>query len=93
MPAAARVGVDAAGGPIIGPGTPTVTVNGSVIAVEADAVTPHGSNPPHSSSPTLVPGAGSQTVTAGGKNVFRQGDPATCGHVVASGSGNVSVGG
>lgn len=92
MPAAARVGVDAAGAPIIGPGEPTVTVNGSVIAVEGDNVTPHGSGP-HNSSPKLVPGAGSQTVTAGNKNVFRQGDPATCGHNVASGSGNVTVGG
>jgi uncharacterized Zn-binding protein involved in type VI secretion len=93
MPAAARVGVDTAPAPIIGPGVPSVTVNGSPIAVEADDVTPHGSDPPHSSSPKLVPGAGSQTVSAGGKNVFRQGDPVTCGHSVVTGSSNVIVGG
>jgi uncharacterized Zn-binding protein involved in type VI secretion len=91
MPEAARVGVDAAGGIIIGPGAPTVTVNGSPIANEGDAVTPHGSGP-HNGSPVLVPGAGSPTVTAQGEKVFRKGDPATCGHAVATGSANVIVG-
>ena len=37
-----RVGVDAAGGVIIGPGKPRVLVEGAVISVAGDVVTPHG---------------------------------------------------
>ena len=37
-----RVGVDSAGGVIAGPGNSKVLVEGSVISVAGDAVTPHG---------------------------------------------------
>lgn len=89
-----RVGVDQAGGVIIGPGVPTVIVNSSPITIETDSVTPHGSNPPHSSSPKLTPGGGDPVVLAGPatKQVFRKGDLATCGHPLTPGSPNVFAG-
>ncbi len=87
MPGAARVGVDAAGGTINGPGVPSVKVNGAPISVIGDAVAGHG-KPPHK-SPTMS--TGSPTVKAGGKPVCRAGDTATCGHAT-SGSSNVNIG-
>ncbi len=87
MPGAARVGVDAAGGTINGPGVPSVKVNGAPISVIGDAVAGHGRRP--HSSPTMS--TGSPTVKAGGKPVCRAGDTATCGHAT-SGSSNVNIG-
>jgi uncharacterized Zn-binding protein involved in type VI secretion len=87
MPGASRVGVDAAGGTINGPGVPSVKVNGAAISVVGDAVAGHG-DPPHA-SPTMSSGSGS--VKAGNKPVCRAGDTATCGHA-ASGSSNVIIG-
>lgn len=81
MPGIARVGVDTAGGTIIGGGQSTVFCNGSVVAVIGDRVQGHG-KAPHS-SPTMV--EGSSTVFAGGIGVCRAGDSASCGHS-ASGS-------
>jgi uncharacterized Zn-binding protein involved in type VI secretion len=87
MPGAARVGVDAAGATINGPGVPSVKVNGAPISVVGDAVAGHG-DPPHR-SPKMS--SGSPTVKAGGKPVCRAGDTATCGHAT-SGSSNVNIG-
>ena len=88
MSAAAIVGKSVAGGVIIGPGAPTVLVNGSPVSTLGDAVTPHG-DPPHSSA-TII--KSSTTVFAQGKGIVRVGDKASCGHSVASGSPNVFVG-
>ena len=41
---ACMIGVSTAGGPILGPGSPKVLVNGEAISALGDAVTPHGSD-------------------------------------------------
>lgn len=87
MPAAATIGKSTAGGPIIGPGAPTVLVNGTPVSVLGDAVTPHGDGP--HASPKIV--SSSTTVLAQGKGIVRSGDSASCGHSVSAGS-NVIVG-
>lgn len=87
MPGVSRVGVDSAGGIILGPGVPSVVVNGSAISVKGDSVAGHGDNP--HAAPTMVGGSGS--VIAGGKGVVRAGDAASCGDT-ASGSSNVIAG-
>lgn len=89
MPGISRVGVDSAGGTIVGNLAPTVFVNGAPIVVQGAAVTPHGL-PPHSPQPVMV--GHSSTVFACGIPVCRQGDAASCGHP-ATGSGNVFAGG
>ena len=87
MPGIARVGVDAAGGTIVGNLAPTVFVNGSPIAVQGAAVAPHGRSP-HNAA--VMVGA-SGTVKANGIPVCRAGDAASCGDT-ASGSGTVNAG-
>lgn len=87
MPAAATIGKSTAGGPIIGPGAPTVLVNSIPVSLKGDAVTPHG-DPPHSSAKIIT---SSKTVFAQGKGIVRSGDSASCGHSVSAGS-NVIVG-
>lgn len=89
MPGISRVGVDAAGGTIVGNLAPTVFVNGAPIVVKGADVEPHPPFPPHSSSPIMV--GCSSTVFAHGIPVVRQGDAASCGHP-ASGSGDVFAG-
>lgn len=90
MAGASRVGTDAAGGTITGPGCSTVKVNGKIISVKGDGVTPHPpKDTPHMGSPVMV--GSSSTVFAGGIAVVRAGDSASCGHS-ASGSGNVNIG-
>lgn len=89
MPGISRVGVDSAGGVIIGNLAPTVFVNGAPCVVEGAAVTPHPPSPPHSSGPLMV--GHSATVFACGLPVVRAGDASSCGHT-ASGSGNVTAG-
>lgn len=88
MPGVSRVGIDTAGGTIIGALVPTVLVNGAPIVVIGAAVAGHGL-PPHA-APTMA--TGSATVFAGGIGVCRAGDLATCGDV-ATGSSNVLAGG
>lgn len=90
MPGVSRVGVDEAGGTIVGNLAPTVFVNGAPIVVKGADVTPHPFLPPHSASPVMV--GCSSTVFACGIPVCRQGDEADCGHP-ATGSGNVFAGG
>ena len=87
MPAAATIGKSTAGGPIIGPGAPTVLVNGTPVSVLGDAVTPHGDSV-HASAKIV---SSSFTVLAQGKGIVRSGDSASCGHFVSAGS-NVIVG-
>lgn len=82
---AARVGVDAVGGVIVGPGSPNTYVNGIPWALMGDAVAPHGKG--RHAGPTLM--TGSSNVYANGIRVCRLGDLATCGHTISSGSGNV----
>jgi uncharacterized Zn-binding protein involved in type VI secretion len=87
MPGVSRVGVDSAGGTILGPGVPSVVVNGSPVSIIGDAVAGHGDQP--HASPTMV--AGSGTVIAGGIGIVRAGDAASCGDT-ASGSSDVIAG-
>lgn len=88
MPGISRVGVDAAGGTIIGNLAPTVFVNGAPIAVKGAEVASHGPAP-HSPKPVMV--GCSSTVFANGIPVVRAGDSASCGHA-ATGSGDVFAG-
>lgn len=88
MPGISRVGVDSAAGTILGPGVPSVRVNGSVISVKGDAVAGHAPGP--HAGPVMV--GSSTTVFAGGIGVVRAGDAASCGDT-ATGSGNVFAGG
>ena len=87
MPGISRVGVDAAGGTIVGNLAPTVKVNGSPVAVKGATVSGHGRSP--HSSPVMSGSSG--TVKANGIAICRAGDTATCGHA-ASGSGDVKAG-
>ena len=81
-----RVGLDIAGGPLLTPLVPTVTVNGAPIAVVGTPITPHGKFP-HTGA-TMA--QGSPNVYAGGKPVCGSTDLATCGHPLVSTS-NVFV--
>lgn len=82
MPGIARVGVDTAGGTILGGGQSTVFVNGSLVAVIGDAVQGHGSGP--HGSPVMV--EGSPNVFAEGIGVCREGDEASCGDTATGSS-------
>lgn len=81
-----RVGMDSAGGTILGGGNSTVRVDGALVAVVGDAVAGHGLEP--HTSPVMA--TGSASVFIGGIAVCRQGDVATCGHA-ATGSATVHV--
>ncbi len=78
MPQVARVGVDAAGGVILGMGGAGYTIAGQTIAVIGDAVTPHPPVPPHTGSPVMTTGQSNYRVN--GIPVCRAGDLASCGH-------------
>lgn len=82
MPGIARVGVDTAGGTILGGGQSTVFVNGSLAAVIGDAVAGHGIGP--HANPTMV--QGSSDVFAEGIGVCRAGDAASCGDTATGSS-------
>ena len=88
MPGISRVGVDAAGGLIVGNLAPTVFVNNAPIVVQGAAIIPHGTGI-HAGA--VMVGC-SSTVFAHSICVCRQGDSASCGHV-ASGSSDVFAGG
>lgn len=87
MPGVGRVGVDAAGGTIVGSLAPTVIVDGSPIAVVGADVAGHGLGP--HAGPVMA--GGSSTVFANGIGVVRAGDAASCGDA-ASGSSDVAAG-
>lgn len=81
-----RVGVDSAGGIILGGGNSTVFANGALASVDGDVVQGHGTGT--HASPTMI---ASSTVFINGKMACKASNQATCGHV-ASGSGNVNIG-
>ena len=87
MPGISRVGVDKAGGLVVGNLAPTVFVNGSPIVVIGADVVPHGRGP--HSAPTMV--EGSSDVFACGIGICRSGDLASCNDAI-TGSGNVLTG-
>lgn len=88
MTGVSRVGLDTAGSVIVGPGAPTVFVNGLPGSVIGDDVAPHGPPIPHNSAKMVT---ASTSVFIGGKPVVRAGDLASCGHT-ATGSQNVFAG-
>ena len=73
---------------ILGPGAPTVIAEAFPVSTMFDDVASHG-EPPHAKAIVIN---GSATVFAGGRPVVRNGDPASCGDTVQSGS-TVIVGG
>lgn len=73
------------GGPIIGPGEPTVLIGGMPAAVLGDEAECTG--PPDTLS------KGSATVMIGGKPAVRMGDPTAHGGSIASGEPTVQVSG
>ena len=73
------------GGPIIGPGSPTVLINSLPAAVLGDSLTCVGP------SDTIV--RGSATVMIGGKPAARVGDETAHGGTIVLGSNNVFIGG
>jgi uncharacterized Zn-binding protein involved in type VI secretion len=82
-----RVGIDNAGGVILGGGQSFVYANGVLVSVDGDRVQGHGPGP--HAGPTMI--AGSNNVFINGIAVCNAGDLATCGHP-ATGSNNVFVG-
>lgn len=93
MPSVARIG-DNAGGAISGPCSNNVFVNGRSASLLGDSVVPHPPYTkypnPHQVGPRIVSGSG--TVFVNGRPLVRIGDSVSCGHSVASGSGNVIAG-
>ena len=73
------------GGPIVGPGVPTVLIGGMPAAVMGDMVTCVG--PPD----TIV--KGSATVMIGGKPAARMGDQTAHGGAIVAGAPTVMIGG
>lgn len=88
MPGVSRVGVDSAGGTIVGDLAPTVIVNGAPVAVLGAAVAPHGTG--RHAGPVMA--EASATVFANEIAVCRAGDAASCSHAT-TGFGDVSAGG
>ena len=88
MPGICRIGIDTAGGVIIGVVQDgTVFANGALVSVDNDSVQGHGPGP--HAGPTMI--AGSNNVFINGIAVCNAGDLATCGHT-ATGSNNVFIG-
>ena len=86
MSGVCRVGLDTAGGTIVGMlQDGTVFANGKNISVDSDPVQGHGSGA--HAGPVMI---ASSTVYINGKMVCKQGNLATCGHP-ASGSSDVYI--
>jgi len=86
-----RVGIDMAGGGlIIGPGAPTVMVEGVPISTIGDGIATHGEAPHTTGSSLIVSGSG--TVFAEGKFVAIAPGVVSCGHTLAPGSTTVITG-
>lgn len=96
MPPAARVGdphtcpmvtgvVPHVGGPVIGPGVPSVLIGGMPAAVVGDAC--------GCSGPPDAVAMGSGTVLIGGRPAARLGDLTAHGGVIVGGAPNVHIGG
>lgn len=79
-----KVGASLVGpGLVIGPGAPTVLVEGSVCSVLGDKILPHG-DPPHTSA--VIISNVSKTVLAMGKPISRDTSIALCGHTLKLGA-------
>lgn len=74
----ARKAIDSAGGAHLAGGQGFVTVDGQLVVLLGDPVTPHAPAPPHSTSPVMA--QGSSFVSINGTPVCRQGHLASCGH-------------
>lgn len=92
MPPAARItDVSTHGGTIVGPGVPTVLIEGVPAAVAGDTHT--CVLPPQSHAPTVSPfPLGSTSVLIGGKPALRVGDTCICGAGAAVGAPTVMIG-
>jgi len=92
MPQVCRQGdQNSAGGVVIAGTIPSVTVNGLPIAVVGSLLSPDSQcddDNPHC-SPVII--QGSSSVTAGGIPVAFVGSANDCGHVMSTGSDNISV--
>jgi uncharacterized Zn-binding protein involved in type VI secretion len=87
----ARVGdmINAPGGVVV-KGAPTVFVEGQPIGTHPSPITPHVNyKPPHTGAVTAH---GVPTVFAEGQPILCVGIPATCGHIIATGSKTVFTG-
>jgi len=85
MPGVARVGLDLVGGTgvLLGPGAPSVRVNGVPISTVGDLISAHG-EAPHT-NPTII--IGSLTVRAEGRPITVETlSTAVCAHRVETGS-------
>ena len=82
MPGIARVGIDTAGGTILGGGQSSVYVNGALAAVIGDAVAGHG--PLIHAAAVMV--EGSNNFFINGIGVCREGDAASCGDTATGSS-------
>ena len=100
MPAATRLGDSCTGHECFPPranvaGSPNVFVNGRPLHRQGDGWDTHCcTHPeiPHGCHASIL-ASGSSTVYANGKQAGRIGDPVACGSSVATGSGNVFIGG
>ena len=92
MPPAARItDVSTHGGTIVGPGVPTVLIEGVPASVAGDTHT--CVLPPQSHVPTVSPfPLGSTSVLIGGKPALRVGDTCICGAGAAVGAPTVMIG-
>lgn len=95
MPGVVRRGdFNSAGGSALGPGAPSVRVNGRPVTVPGDRVTPH----PCCGLPGCKKHCLARTVRASGKvkaegkGIVYVGSSDSCGHSRANGSRNVNVG-
>ena len=80
----------AGGGVIIGPGAPTVMVNGAIVSTVGDSIATHG-EAPHTSGSSII-SSGSSTVFAMGKPVAIAPGVVSCGHTLSPGSFTVITG-
>ena len=81
MPQVARKGKDVAGGLIVS-GRTSVIVNNTPIACEGDTIAPHAPGTKHNGA----------VIVGHTQNVAREGDPASCGHLITPGASNVFAG-
>lgn len=87
MPGISRVNQDKAEDLILGGGQSTVYVENKLVAVIDDAIKPHPGGGPHLVAKIKT---ASPSVFVNGKAVARQGDKATCDHIL-TGSSTVFV--
>ena len=86
MPKVSRVGIDTAGGLIVGNGQSILQVNGTPVTVVGDPIANHGPSP-HNAALMVQ---GSSVLRVNGIPICLAGHLASCGHT-ASGSGPLEV--